>query len=661
MVNTKPARIETYAPLILLAAILLATYLAYRPGLSGPFLFDDNLAIKSNQHLAMESLSLSALKEAALTGNTGLTGRPLSMVTFALNRYAGGLDTHGFKLTNALIHMANGVAVFVLNWMILVACRRRFAPALPDLHIKLMGVAAAGVWLLHPLNLGSVLYVVQRMNELATLFTLLGLIFYLWGRLRMDDRRPGMPLVVTGVVVFGGLALLSKENGALLPLFMLVMEAVLFRFETPAPRQRRGLMAFFAVTVALPALALGVALMIDSRWAMMGYLSRDFTLPERLMTEARVLWSYLYWTLFPFSGALGFFHDDYAVSRGLLSPWTTAAAIAGHVALLAAAVMLRRRAPLFALAVLFFYAGHVMESTIFPLELIFEHRNYLPIVPLLLAAVFYLYRLAQVVGRYRHAVYGGVVVVLMIMLGYATSVRAYQWNDDKRFALQQLRHHPRSPRVNYMIGGLLYTRMIHSKHPESDFKNARKFFSRATLLDKNFTGGLFGLVITYQAAKRTLPPQIIAMLEHRLKATPFISNNANWLRQLVMCQLQGTCRLSRVTMMSLFKATQDNPTNVGVNKAYTLTIISRYMAGLGDYPKAVKYAAAAQSLMPKNLDYRLDTVDLLITMGSYDRARRALDEVRRLDTLGAYGAGIAEQARRLPAANDNRSPRDAVK
>ncbi len=652
MANANPKRIENFAVLALLLMVLCATYAVYRPGLSGPFLFDDNLTIKSNQHLDIKSLSPSALKEAALSGSSGVVGRPLSMLSFALNRYADGLQPRGFKVTNVVIHMANGVAVFFLSWMILIAYRRRFDPALQPLHVKVLSVAAAAAWLLHPLNLSSVLYVVQRMNELAALFTLIGLVFYMWGRLRMDERRTGMPLVVTGVVVFGTLALLSKENGALLPLLMLVMEAVLFRFEAPTRRQRRGLKVLFGVTVALPAVALLLSLLTVPDWAFQGYQYRDFTLTDRLMTEARILWHYLYWTVLPWFGSLGFFHDDFTVSRGLLSPWTTVVAIVGHGALLTAAVMLRRKAPLLTLAVFFFYAGHVMESTIFPLELVYEHRNYLPIVPMVLAVVFYLYRLAQVAGSYRYVVYGG-SVVLVLILGYATSVRAYQWNDDERFALQQLQHHPSSPRVNYMIGGLFYGRMIHSKHPESDFKNARRFFSRATLLNKNFTGGLFGIIITYQAMRKTPPPQIVAMLEHRLKTAPFISNDANWLGQLVMCQIQGTCRLSRGTMMSLFTASVNNPRNVGVNKAYTLTVMSRYMADLNDYPKAIKLAQEAASLMPKNLDFRLDTVDLLITMGSYDRARQALDEVRRLDTLGAYTSGIAEQARRLPGP-DNR-------
>jgi len=652
MVNTSPNRIENLTVLVLLAAILCATYAVYRPGLSGPFLFDDTLVIGSNPHLAVTSLTLPALKEAALTGHSGPLGRPLSMVTFALNRYAGGLHAHGFKVTNVVIHMANGAAVFILSWLILTAYRRRFAPALPELHIKVLSAVACAVWLLHPLNLSSVLYIVQRMNELSAFFTLGGLICYLWGRLRMDDDKTGMPLVVAGVLVFAPLAVLSKENGALLPLFMLVLEAVLFRFETPTARGRKALTVFFVVTVALPAAVLVLSLMIVPDWALHGYQSRDFTLSERLMTEARVLWRYLYWILFPLSGSLGFFHDDFTVSRSLALPWTTAAAIAGHGALLTAAVVLRRKAPLLTLAVLFFYAGHVMESTIFPLELVFEHRNYLPMVPVLLAAVFYLYRLAVSVGRYRHAVYGG-LFLLVLVLGYATAVRADRWSDISRFAVQQLQHHPHSPRANYMVGGLFYTRMMHNKqHPESDFQNARKYFSRATLADKNFAGGLFGLIITYQSMQQPLPPGIVTMLEHRLKTVPFISNDANWLGQLVMCQTKGTCRLSRGAVLSLINAAQSNPTNTGRNKAYTLTIKSRYMAALGDYPAAVKLADEAATLMPRDLDFRLDTVDLLITMGRYDQARLALDEIRRLDKLGGYTAGIAEQARRLSAGRD---------
>jgi tetratricopeptide (TPR) repeat protein len=645
---TESRRIENLSILILMAAILCGAYAVYRPGLGGPFLFDDNLTIRSNQHLAMSSLSLPALLEAALSGDSGLLGRPLSMVTFALNRYAAGLQPHAFKVTNLVIHMANGVAVFVFSLLVLTAYRRRYDATLPALHVKVLSAAASAAWLLHPLNLSSVLYIAQRMNELAALFTLGGLICYLWGRLRMDDGNTGLPLMVAGVVVFGPLAVLSKENGALLPLFMLVLEAVLFRFATPTPGGRRALTVFFAVTVAVPAAALAASLLIVPDWALNGYQSRDFSLSERLMTEARVVWQYLYWTLVPLPGSLGFFHDDVAVSRGLTAPWSTTLAIAGHGALLTGAVLARRRAPLLTLAVLFFYAGHVMESTLFPLELVYEHRNYLPMVPVVLAAVYYLYRLACAVGRYRPVVYTA-MFVLVLALGYITAVRAGEWSTLGRFAALQLRHHPQSPRANYMVGWLFYTRMVSDpRYRESHFENARRYFSRATLADKHYAGGLFGLVIAYQTVGQPLPTGIIAMLGQRLATTPFTSNDANWLRQLVMCQAKGPCRLPSDMVLSLMKAALANPTNAAVNKAYVLNIESRYLAALGEYPGAIRLVDQAAALVPRDLDYRLDAVDLLITAGRYDQARRALDEIRRLDTLGAYASGIADQARRLP-------------
>lgn len=647
MAAPRPRRLPTLAGWGLLGGVLVCCGWAYHAGLSGPFLFDDNLSIRLNDHLALTSLTPAALMEAALSGDSGF-GRPLSMVTFALNRYAAGLDPEAFKLTNLSIHLLNGLAVFGLTRLILAAWARGREASLPVHHRHFIAVIVSAVWLLHPLNLSSVLYVVQRMNELAALFTLGGLMLYVWGRLRLDEGRRGWPMIIAAAAVCTPLGVMCKENAALLPLFMLVIEASLFGRLAPAAGGRRGLAIFFVLTVAVPALAVLAWLAVSPGDLLQGYRARDFTLGQRLLTEGRVLWHYLAWIVYPRLSSLGLFHDDIPLSRGLFNPLTTAAAGAAHAAMLAAAVLARRRAPLFTLGVLFFYAGHVMESTFLPLEITYEHRNYLPMYGVILPAVFYLYRLALSLGRYGYGIHLAMVAGIVV-LGGMTAARAADWSDLQRFADAQVRHHPRSPRANYLAGWLAYTRMMGGPNRRGkDFLAARRFFARATLLDKRYAGGLFGLIILYQSVHRSLDPGVPAMLRHRLRTTPFSNNNGTWLRQLVMCQLRRLCHLPDAQLMGLLKAAETNPTLFGVRKAAVLTVISRYLANArGDYTAALAVARRAARVVPGDLGLRLDVVDLLITMGRRAQARRALDEIERLDTLGAYTSGIDEQKKRL--------------
>ena len=72
-----------------------------------------------------------------------------------------------------------------------------------------------------------------------------------------------------------------------------------------------------------PGLAATAALCNPSYWA-----TRDFSLRTRLLSEARIVVDYMRWTLLPTPNALSFYHDDFHISSGLLTPWTTLASIA---------------------------------------------------------------------------------------------------------------------------------------------------------------------------------------------------------------------------------------------------------------------------------------------------------------------------------------------
>jgi protein O-mannosyl-transferase len=309
---------------------------------------------------------------------------------------------------------------------------------------------------LHPINLMAVLFVVQRMESLSHTFVFAGLWLYLHGRQRQFDGAMVGRGSSRGLVGCTALGLLAKESAVLLPLYAFLVELVL-RMSGPVARDRahwldRRVLALFAVVLFVPA-ALGLAWLLPQMLAPAAWAGRDFTLAERLLTELRVVVDYLRWTLLPDIGQLSLYHDDYPVSRGWLQPWTTLASALVLAALVAAAWLVRRRAPLVALGIAWFLAAHLLTATFIPFELVYEHRNYFASLGICLAAGAGLL-LAPRGGSSRRI--GGLVAVLAVLaLAGLTHLRAREWSDPYRFAASEAAKHPQSPRATYGYGKLL--------------------------------------------------------------------------------------------------------------------------------------------------------------------------------------------------------------
>lgn len=266
------------------------------------------------------------------------------------------------KLTNLVIHLLNGLLLFLLLRRLpgLAAHGRPAATASGEP----LALLVTALWLLHPINLTSVLYVVQRMESLAQVFVLLGLILYVEARSRLAAGQAGFPwrlwLGVPACVVAG---VAAKETAVLLPVLTLVLEFTLFRTR-PGGRQ---MVAFHVVFLLVPALV-GLAWLLPRTMDSPAWAFRDFTMGERLLTQPGVLLSYLAWTVLPLPGFFGFYRDAWPVSSGLLQPWTTLPALAGLVVLVAAVFVLRRRRPLVTLGLGWFLAAHLLTATFLPLE-----------------------------------------------------------------------------------------------------------------------------------------------------------------------------------------------------------------------------------------------------------------------------------------------------
>ncbi len=446
-----PAR-ETL-PALLLAALFCV--LAYGIALNGPLFFDDVPNVTESPQLRIDGRTFDHWREAVLSSDAGALYRPVAMLTFALNFVIEGQwSPVGLKLTNLLIHLGLGYLVFCFC---LAALR---TPALASLPLdgkqrQLAALTAAALWLLHPIHVSTVLYAVQRMAQLSALFTMGGLVVFLTYRLRWAERGASAPEILTAglwLLVFGLLAVLSKENGALLPWLVLAIEVCLFRGAW-AGGQHRQLALGAWVVFLLPLVALAAWLLLDYGSFTFRFRGREFSFEERVLTQFRVLWSYASWLAIPNILEMGFFHDDIPLSKGPLEPLTTATSIALWLVVIAVSILLRASYPLLLFAVFFFLVGHSMESSVLPLQIAFEHRNYLPGVSILLLLSVLLVQGTGRVEGLKAGIACGVVVALFIgLLGVRTNV----WRDEMSLARFNAVNHPDSPRANFFYGNALF-------------------------------------------------------------------------------------------------------------------------------------------------------------------------------------------------------------
>lgn len=413
----------------LLLLFLFATLLLYLPGLKGPFLFDDFANLPALGEYGgirnWETLRLYLAKAQA-----GPTGRPVSLLSFLLNATNWPAAPYPFKLTNLLLHLTNGALLYLLLNKLM---RLRFEQP----RARWIALIATVWWLLHPMFVSTVLYVVQRMAMLPVTFTLIGFLAYLHGRQSIPGLR-GYLWMSGGIGVATILATFSKENGALLPLLLLITELVWISPHSKRQPDWRWLTIF----LILPSVAVIGYLLLKIPHAANYFSLRPFTMGERVLTETRILCEYLWKLIVPNLAGSGLFHDDYPVSTNWLTPKTTLPALIFLATLFLSALILRRRYPLYSLAILFFLAGHLIESTVIPLELYFEHRNYLPALFLFLPFAWGI----EFLSRQQRLAWS-IPLLLLITFGVMVHLRASTWSNEQRILLTWAHENPESERA----------------------------------------------------------------------------------------------------------------------------------------------------------------------------------------------------------------------
>lgn len=441
-----------FQTLLALVVIAIAAFFAYYPGLHGPFVFDDHINFVDKPAIAIQSLDFKALADAAMSNESGILKRPLAALSFALNYYfAGGFeDTFAFKTTNLGIHIINAGLVFWLFSLLLQTNSGNPEYRHATLYPWLPGLIAA-VWAFHPIQLTTVLSVVQRMTSLSAFFVLSGLMIFVHGRQLMQKHSSrGITLMWAGILSGTILGMMCKENAALLPVYALIIELVFFNDVRHTISERKRLIWVYATPLILLAL-LALFWLIKHPDAVLGsYKLREFTPIERLLTESRVLWFYLSLLLLPGTNRLTLFHDDIPVSTSLFFPWTTSLALMGIVVSVLVAIASRRKYPWLSFSILWFLVGHSLESSFIGLELVHEHRNYLPSLGPIAGAI---YGLVLGFNRFKGKILPITLMLLIVAsLAFSTHVIARNWTNEISLAEFMVRHHPFSARSHGMLG-----------------------------------------------------------------------------------------------------------------------------------------------------------------------------------------------------------------
>ncbi len=641
------------------AVFLLATAVlgVYWPGLNGPFVLDDFHNFVENPWMALSTLDFASLRDALFSFGAQYPHRGLARLTFALNHYFAGaqFQVFAFKLTNVVIHIVSATCVFMLARMLLLRCLPEVKRDTDLPSSVLLAFCIAAVWALHPIQLTSVLYVVQRMTSMSGLFVFAGLCCFVLGRVRLErSQRFAWALIAGGTAASLVLGFLCKQNAVLLPLYALLIEYFFFKRDQLSPAAVKRLRLFFAMCVVLPGIA--VLLGVGFSWERIEemYLLRDYTPFERLLTQSRILFFYLLLMVFPRPDLFGLYHDDIVVSTGLLDPVTTLFAVIAWCVLVVLAIWGARQRALWSFAIFWYLSGHVLESTVVGLELAYEHRNYVPTFGLAFVAVVYLTRYVRERAGEVTRLVRVVGVLLIAVMSFATLARANVWGSLETLSTVQARNHPDSPRAFVMTARLQLLN-------REDIKQVFGSLQKAALVDDSTVVPLVemskiahNMLAALQQGKLPEDPPLernefgidtplvfnrshlqgqlkayAASISERIESFAVSVETAQSLVHLTRCELRGEppCVALSGHLDEWFDIALRNEKLHPDQEAALKLFYAKHLAATDRSERATALMQQAVDLFPNKIYFRLEQFELYTTRGEWQDAERVLAEL----------------------------------
>lgn len=462
--------------------LLFLVFVSFLPGLGGAFVFDDMANLQPWQNLG-DIDTMDDVAAFALSG-TGFPGRPLSLLSFLVDDQSWMPDIGALKRTGLAIHLLNACLVFWLSVRLLQLPRI----GTPRSRAGLLALAITAIWSLHPIQVSNVSYIIQRMNLLSTLLTLAALLMFVAGRSRLDEQpRLAIAALALACGIVMPLAVLAKENGLLACVYILLIERFFFKSNaTLAWRLAKALLLW------MPLLMFLAYCLYTYDFFRMVYPNRTFDSWERLLTQGPVVATYLEKLLLPRFHGSGLYFDNFPVSHSLFDPVSTLYSWALLFLLMSFAWVTRKKFPLVSFGLFFYFGGHLMESTLIPLELYFEHRNYLPQLGLWIAVAGILDHVHRPIAITVTTITSGALIILLSLM---TRTEAGLWSNPDLQAATWYNENPGSLRstlshADYLIkDGQIEQAMVilgegQLHHPNSLILDVSRRYIDCYLLDK---------------------------------------------------------------------------------------------------------------------------------------------------------------------------------
>jgi tetratricopeptide (TPR) repeat protein len=573
------------------------------------------------------------------------------MLSFALNWYFGKDDVTGYHLVNIFIHILATFFLFLSVYTLLDAPNVREQFKTNRYPIALL---SAVLWSIHPIQIQAVTYIVQRMASMAGMFFIAAMYTYLKARLTPFFYKKILFIFIS--LLFFVLAVSSKENAALLPLVIVAIEFIFFQDLKKSKIRKQSVILFGLIFIFVIIGSTFLFLDNNATSILRAYSSRPFSLLERLMTEARVVLFYVYQLFYPVSSNFSIVHDI-KLSTSLISPCTTLPAIITIILVITAAVIKAHRIPVLSFAVIFYFLNHIVESSIIPLELVFEHRNYIPsmffFVPISIGICRVLDRNKNFDKQFLFYTYGFITTCLIIAVGIGTYTRNFDWLTEKSFWEDAINKAPDSARPYQNLAVSYYSKIgdydsaIELLEKSIDLKDSKPNYSKMIAflnLSQNFvkkneidTAFLYAeKAINAQAADIAVENYITTLinadrLEPALEnANRFIKNRAEnkkalELKTIVLIKLRYFQEADKTALL-LFKK---DPFNVNYTMYFGLV-----HSALQNFEKADYYLRRAGSMKtPDRLSIYLSLISCAINAGFEEKTKTYLDQMFQLFSL----------------------------
>jgi tetratricopeptide (TPR) repeat protein len=638
LIVDQPTR-QTVSALFFFLVVLL---LVYAPSFSGAWIYDDEPNILNNDNIHLTQINISSLKKTFfLKSQDPYTAdrikRPLAYLSFALNWYGGQHRVFGYHVVNFIIHVTTAVFLylFIKNSLMLPIFEDRYHD-----QAHLAAFLSTMIWAIHPIHVTAITYIVQRMASMAGMFTVMSLYAYLKAR---TARLPAAKIV--GFMACGLLmlcAFATKENSAMLPVSLFLYEILVIRGVAHLNMKQmvRWVLPVLVMVILVGMLYIHPAHLLD------GYQNRPYTAVERVMTEPRVVLHYLKMLFYPLLSEMTLVHDV-DVSTSLWSPWTTLPSIilVGMI-FLSALFWLPRRLPLIAFAVVFFFINHAIEGSFIGIELIYEHRNYIPSMLLFLIPAMLLLRALNHFSYHRKIQMLYVVSAALILASMGHSTYAYSnlfrhglvfWRDNAKksprlsvvqnnYGVELLKHGFNDKAVellqraealdryfNYSQKGVTSHNLgLYYETIENDNKRALSYYKKAT----DITLNVKKMWLAYARSER--------VNGNVGKAEAIVTDCLNkWPNDAEFLTAMGTIQLLKgKTDAALSYARQARSV---LNRAHgPLAIFGEVYRLQGNLAKAVFFWQAYRRERPDSLVAALILSDLYYQIGNTDKLRRVV-------------------------------------